>query len=134
LKDAFVIRDAAGSDVAFVYFDREPTPALRANHDQARRIAEDIATLPELIAMAYREEEAKAETATDATKETTDPSSLPPTDERASSPPRRIVEHADSVEIQDAAGRTIFHLYFENHDEARRLASNVAKMPEFVGK
>src|SRR5690349_12871565 len=112
LKDAFVIRDAAGSDVAFVYFDREPTPALRPNHEQVRRIAENIAMLPKFIASAYRAEDAEAETGTSGTKHATEPSSLPPTDERASSPLRRIVEHTDGIEVQDAAGRTIFQLYF----------------------
>jgi hypothetical protein len=52
LETAFVIRDAAGSDIAFVYFDREPTPSLRPTHDQARRIAENIAKLPVLIGVA----------------------------------------------------------------------------------
>jgi hypothetical protein len=50
-EGAFVIRDSAGSEIAFVYFDREPTPELRPTHDQARRIAENIAKLPELVAV-----------------------------------------------------------------------------------
>jgi hypothetical protein len=52
IQNAFVIRDAAGSEIAFVYFDREPTPALRPTQDRARRIAENIAKLPELIGAA----------------------------------------------------------------------------------
>src|SRR3954452_2830914 len=64
-EGAFVIRDSDGSDIALVHFDREPTPAGRPTHDQARRIAENIAKLPELIAAI---EIAKA--ATGATTET----------------------------------------------------------------
>jgi hypothetical protein len=49
-EEGAFVRDSAGSDIAFVYFDREPTPVGRPTHDQARRIAENIAKLPELVA------------------------------------------------------------------------------------
>jgi len=54
--------------------------------------------------------------------------------------PWRIIEHAESFEIQDAAGHKIAHVYFEDSqarrdtmnrltsDEARRVASNIAKL------
>jgi hypothetical protein len=51
-KDAcFIVRDASGQAVAYWYFEHEPGRRSGANlltHDEARRIASNIAKLPKL--------------------------------------------------------------------------------------
>jgi hypothetical protein len=67
-----------------------------------------------------------------------------PSEPRRLPAPWRIIEHADSFEIQDAIGHKIAYVYFEDgqarrdmmnrltSDEARRVASNIAKLPQLA--
>jgi hypothetical protein len=52
LHSCFIIRDAAGQPLSYVYYENEPgrrTAAGLLTRDEARRIAINIAKFPELL-------------------------------------------------------------------------------------
>jgi len=62
-------------------------------------------------------------------------------------PPWTVIEHTESFEVRDAMNRNICYVYFEDENEIRRhhmgrmtkvdayrIAANIAKLPELLGK
>ena len=69
-----------------------------------------------------------------------------PAEPRRFPAPWRVIEHSGSFVVEDANGRPLAYVYFEDEpvrrglmnrltsDEARRVASNIAKLPDFLKK
>jgi hypothetical protein len=59
-QDCYIVRDATGYPLAYVYFEDEPgrrSAAHLMTRDEARRIAVNIAKLPELLRRSDRSNE-----------------------------------------------------------------------------